>query len=91
MHQTDYFDDGLDEGDEGTDDSAKGSDGRYVSIATSPKDEQDDSDEETEGNGTLVPLSEATKAFLKTAFSSEMMNSDRTKGWRSLESQSVTS
>ena len=50
-----------------------------MSVATSPKDEQDDSDEETKGNGTLVPLSEATKAFLKTAFSSEMTNSNHRK------------
>ena len=41
--------------------------------------EQDDSDGETEGSGTLVPLSEATKAFLETAFSSEMTNPDRRK------------
>ena len=33
----------------------------------------------TKGNGTLVPLSEATKAFLETTFSSEMANSDRNK------------
>ena len=37
---------------------------------------QDHSDGGAEGNGTLVPLSEATKAFSETAFSSEMTNSD---------------
>ena len=40
---------------------------------------QDDSDGETEGSGTLVPLTEATKAFVETAFSSEMTKSDRRK------------
>ena len=37
---------------------------------------QDDSDGETEGSSTLVPLSEATKTFLETNFSFEMTNSD---------------
>ena len=41
--------------------------------------EPDESDGEIEGNATLVTLSEATKAFLETAFSSEMTNSDRRK------------
>lgn len=44
-----------------------------------PKGDGDDSEDEGDGYGRVVSLSEATKALLETTFSSPMSNSDRKK------------
>ena len=43
------------------------------------KGDVDDSDDKGEGRSRLVQLSEATKAWLETVFSSSMANSDHKK------------